>query len=164
MAAKTLEDLFLDTLKDVYYAERKILKTLPTMEHAATASDLKQAFVAHRQETEGQVTRLEQVFEILGKRAQGKTCAAIDGITDEGAELIEEYSNSPAMDAALTAVAQAVEHYEIARYGALSTWAGTLGYSDAMSLLQATLEEEKACDEKLSAIAESVNTTAMAAE
>ena len=164
MAAKTLDDLFLDTLKDVYYAERKILKTLPKMIRAATAPELKQAFKDHRQETEGQVARLEQVFEMLGKRAQGKTCAAIDGITDEGAELIEEYGGSPAMDAALTAVAQAVEHYEIARYGALSTWAGTLGYSDAMSLLQETLKEEKACDEKLSVIAESVNTTAMAAE
>ncbi|MBC7736249.1 MAG: ferritin-like domain-containing protein [Candidatus Saccharibacteria bacterium] len=164
MAAKTLEDLFLDTLKDVYYAERKILKTLPKMERAATAPELKQAFNMHRQETEGQVARLEQVFEILGKRAQGKTCAAIDGITDEGAELIEEYGKSPAMDAALTAVAQAVEHYEIARYGALRTWAETLGYSDAVSLLEETLDEEKAADEKLTEIAQTVNSTAMAAE
>lgn len=164
MAAKTLEDLFLDTLKDVYYAERKILKTLPKMERAATAPELKQAFNMHRLETEGQVARLEQVFEILGKRAQGKTCAAIDGITDEGAELIEEYGKSPAMDAALTAVAQAVEHYEIARYGALSTWAETLGYSDAVALLEETLEEEKATDEKLTEIAQTVNSTAMAAE
>ncbi len=164
MAEKTLEDLFLDTLKDIYYAERQILKTLPKMVRAAVSPELKQAFRDHRQETEGQVERLQQVFEMLGKRAQGKTCPAIDGIMDEGAEIIEEYGKSPAIDAALAAVAQAVEHYEIARYGALCTWASTLGHTDAVTLLQTTLAEEKACDQKLSAIAENVNTTAMAAE
>jgi len=164
MAEKTLETLFIDTLKDIYYAERQILKALPKMERAAQSPMLKDAFRGHRQETEGQVERLQQVFEMLGKRAQAKTCPAIDGILEEGAELIEEYGSSPAIDAALAAAAQAVEHYEIARYGALCTWAGTLGHTDAVALLEATLAEEKNADEKLSTIAESANSTAMAAQ
>ena len=163
MADKTLESLFLNTLKDIYYAERQILKGLPKMERAAQSADLKAAFQGHREETEGQVERLQQVFDFLGKRAVGKTCPAIDGIMDEAAEIIEEYGESPAIDAALAAVAQAVEHYEIARYGALCNWAVALGYTEATALLQTTLAQEKTADQKLSGIAESANSTAMAA-
>ncbi|MEO6300571.1 MAG: DUF892 family protein [Paracoccaceae bacterium] len=164
METKTLETLFVDTLKDIYYAERQIMKALPKMARAAKAPELKAAFTMHRQETEGQVERLQQIFELLGKRAQGKTCPAIDGILDEGSELMDEYKDSPVLDAALAAAAQAVEHYEMARYGTLSSWAGILGYDKATALLEATLQEEKNADQKLSAVAEAVNPVAMAAE
>ena len=153
---KMLEDLFHDTLKDIYFAEKKILATLPKMAKAAQSADLKAAFEKHRMETEGHVARLEKVFAVIDKKPQGKTCAAIVGITDEGAEIMEEYKGSPALDAGLLAAAQAVEHYEISRYGTMRTWADELGLKDAVALLEATLKEEKATDEALTGIAVSV--------
>jgi ferritin-like metal-binding protein YciE len=153
---KTLADLFHDTLKDIYYSEKKIVSTLPKMAKAAQNDELKAAFQKHLAETEGHVERLEEVFELIGAKAQGKTCDAINGITDEGAEVMTEYKGTPALDPGLLAVAQAVEHYEISRYGTLRTWAEELGYADAVGLLQATLDEEKATDRALTAIAESV--------
>ena len=146
---KKLEDLFHDTLKDIYFAEKKILTALPKMAKAAQSEDLRAAFEKHRAETEGQVERLEQVFELIGKKAQGKTCDAILGIVEEGQEIMKEYKGSPALDAGLLAGAQAVEHYEISRYGTLKTWAGELGLSDAVKLLDATLQEEKKTDATL---------------
>ena len=154
--AKTLDDLFHDTLKDIYYAEKKILATLPKMAKAARNDELTAAFEKHRAETERQVERLERVFDLIEKKAQGKTCDAIIGITDEGAEIMKDYKGSPALDAGLIAAAQAVEHYEISRYGTLRTWAEELGLNDAVSLLQETLDEEKATDEALTKIAETV--------
>lgn len=150
---KKLDQLFHDTLKDIYYAEKKILATLPKMAKAAQSEELKAAFEKHRGETEGQVERLEQVFEAIDKKPQGKTCAAIIGITDEGAEIMKEYKGSPALDAGLLAAAQAVEHYEISRYGTLIAWAEELGLDDAAGLLKETLEEEEATDEALTEIA-----------
>jgi ferritin-like metal-binding protein YciE len=162
MAQKALEDLFYDTLKDVYYAERKIAKTLPKMARGAQDAKLKEAFETHRQETEGQIERLQKVFEIFGKRAVGKTCAAIEGIVEEGEEILDEFKGSPAIDAGLLATAQAVEHYEIARYGTLKTWAGLLGLDEAVELLDQTLQEESKTDELLTQLAESaVNKTAL---
>ena len=154
--AKTLKDLFIDTLKDIYYAENKILKTLPKMAKAAQSKDLKAAFVQHERETKGQVKRLDRVFKIIGKPARGKTCAAINGITEEGAEIMKDFKGMPALDAGLLAAAQAVEHYEISRYGTLSTWAQELGYDEAVQLLDATLQEEKNTDKTLTGIAKSV--------
>lgn len=153
---KMLADLFHETLKDIYFAENKILKTLPKMAKAAQSKELKAAFVKHERETKGQVKRLQSVFKILGKPARGKTCAAINGITDEGAEIMKDFKGMPALDAGLLAAAQAVEHYEISRYGTLRTWAEELGMSDAASLLDATLKEESATDKALTAIAKSV--------
>jgi ferritin-like metal-binding protein YciE len=162
--AKKLDELFHDTLRDIYYAEKKILATLPKMSKAARSPDLKAAFEKHRDETEGHVERLEQVFAIIEKKPQGKTCPAIIGITDEGAEIMEDYKGSPALDAGLLAAAQSVEHYEIARYGTLRTWAEELGLDDAASLLQETLDEEEATDEALTELAKSaVNQEAEAA-
>jgi ferritin-like metal-binding protein YciE len=161
---KKLDDLFHDTLKDIYFAEKKIITTLPKMAKAARNEELKAAFEKHRGETEGQVERLEQVFALIEKKPQGKTCAAIVGITDEGAEVMEEYKGSPALDAGLLAAAQAVEHYEISRYGTLIAWAEELGLADAVSLLQETLEEEEATDEALTEIAKTaINQEAEAA-
>ena len=162
--AKALNDLFHDTLKDIYYAEKKILATLPKMAKAAQNEELKAAFEKHQRETEEQVERLEQVFEQIDKKAQGKTCAAIVGITDEGAEIMKEYKGSPALDAGLLAAAQAVEHYEISRYGTLIAWAEELGLDESVDLLRETLEEEKATDEALTEIAKSaINQEAEAA-
>ena len=155
-ASKTLDDLFHGTLKDIYFAEKKILATLPKMAKAAQNDDLKAAFEKHRGETEEHVTRLEQVFGMIEKSPQGNTCAAIVGITDEGAEIMTEYKGTPALDAGLLAAAQAVEHYEMSRYGTLRTWAEELGLDEAASLLQETLDEERATDEALTALAESV--------
>jgi ferritin-like metal-binding protein YciE len=161
---KTLDELFHDTLKDIYFAEKKILAALPKMAKAANSRDLTAAFEKHRKQTEGHVARLEQVFEIIGKKAQGKTCAAILGITEEGAEIMDEYKSSPALDAGLLAAAQAVEHYEISRYGTLRTWAQELGMDDAAALLQKTLDEEEQTDRDLTKIAETaVNQEAEAA-
>jgi ferritin-like metal-binding protein YciE len=155
LAEKQLGDLFYDTLKDVYFAERQILKNLPKLAKAAKTEELKNAFLTHRDETEGQIERLQQVFEIFGKRAQGKTCEAIKGLLEESEEILDDYQGSPALDAGLLATAQAVEHYEIARYGALKTWAGQLGLQDAVALLDETLQEEKKTDELLTQLAES---------
>lgn len=153
---KHLGELFHDTLKDIYFAEKKILVVLPKMEKAAQSSDLKKAFAKHRAETEGHVSRLERVFSIINKKLQAKTCDAIVGITDEGAEIMKEYKGSPALDAGLLAAAQAVEHYEISRYGTLKTWAQELGLHEAVRLLDQTLLEEKKTDETLTKIAENV--------
>jgi len=162
MKMANLEGLFHDGLRDIYYAERKILKTLPKMMRAAQSAELKAAFEKHKGETEVQVERLQQVFELMGKRAQAKTCPAIDGIIEEGEEVMESFKGSPALDAGLLAAAQTVEHYEIARYGTLCSWATTLGMADCAELLQATLDEETATDEALSALAEaSINSSAM---
>ena len=134
------------------------------MAKAAQNGELKAAFEKHRDETEGQIERLDQVFAIIDKKPQGKTCAAIVGITDEGAEIMQEYKGSPALDAGLLAAAQAVEHYEISRYGTLRTWAEELGHTDAASLLQETLDEEEATDQALTKIAKTaVNQEAEAA-
>ena len=161
---KKLDALFHETLKDIYFAEKKILSTLPKMAKAAQSAELKAAFEKHRGETEVQVERLEKVFAIIEKKPQGKTCAAIVGITDEGAEIMEEYKGSPALDAGLLAAAQAVEHYEMSRYGTLRAWAEVLGLDDAVALLQETLEEEKATDEALTEIAKTaINQQAEAA-
>ena len=154
MAEKTLEDLFHDTLRDIYYAEKKILKGLTKLGKAAELPALKAAFEKHYDETEGQVERLEQVFELIDKRPRGKTCPAIDGILEEGDEIASEYKGTAALDAGLVSAAQAVEHYEIARYGTLKRWARMLGMDEAVKLLDTTLQEESATDEALSKLAE----------
>ena len=151
---KPLDDLLLNTLKEIYYAEKQILRSLPKMAKAAEADELREAFETHREETQGQIERLEQVFEILGKRAAGKTCEAIQGIIEEGKEIMEEFGESEALDAGLIAAAQAVEHYEMSRYGTLRTWAQELGMTEAVSLLEETLEEEKKTDKLLTELAE----------
>lgn len=153
MADKQLDDLFFDTLKDIYFAERQILKALPKMAKAATSEDLKAGFEQHRVETEGHVERLEKVFELLGKSPRGKTCDAILGIIEEGKEIMEEFKGTQALDAGLVSAAQAVEHYEIARYGTLATWAKQLGHTEALNLFLETLKEEEATDEKLTKLA-----------
>ncbi|MCW6507940.1 YciE/YciF ferroxidase family protein [Lichenifustis flavocetrariae] len=152
---KTLSDAFYETLKDVYYAEKQSVRALTKSAKAAKASELKQAFEEHRDESAHQVERLEQVFEILGKPARAKTCEAMQGIVHEMQEDLEDFGGTAAADAVLIGCAQAVEHYEIARYGMLKTWANQLGMADAAKLLDETLQEEKAADEKLTQIAES---------
>lgn len=153
-AEKRLEDLFYETLRDIYYAERRLLKALPKMARGAESPKLAEAFNTHKDETEGHVERLQQVFEIFGKRAQGKTCPAIDGIVEEGEEIMADFKSSPALDAGLIASAQAAEHYEITRYGTLKRWAEELGMSDAATLLEQTLAEEKKTDELLTQLPE----------
>jgi ferritin-like metal-binding protein YciE len=153
MSEKDLNALFLDTLKDIYYAEKQIYKSLPKMAKAAQSDQLRAAFEKHHDETEGHIERLEKIFELLGKPARGKKCDAIEGILDEGKEVMDEYENTPALDAGLLAAAQAVEHYEISRYGTLKAWAGKLSLADAVKLLDQTLTEEKKTDETLSKIA-----------
>lgn len=153
---KKLADLFHDTLKDVYFAEKKILSTLPKMAKAAQHPDLKAAFEKHHGETEGQIERLEKVFDEIDQKPQGKTCDAIVGITKEGQEIMDEYKGLPAHDAGLLAAAQAVEHYEMTRYGTLRTWAEELGYPKSVKLLQQTLDEERATDVALTKLAKAV--------
>src|SRR6201985_3959368 len=153
MADKDLNDLFLDTLKDIYYAEKQIYKSLPKMAKAANSDKLRAALEKQEGETETQIERLEKIFEIIGKAARGKKCDAIEGILDEGKEIMEEYEDEPALDAGLLAAAQAVEHYEISRYGTLKAWAQKLGLTDAVKLLDQTLAEEKKTDDALSEIA-----------
>jgi ferritin-like metal-binding protein YciE len=161
---KTLRDLFHDTLKDIYFAEKKILGALPKMAKAAQSEELRAAFEKHEAETEDQVERLEQVFKEIDQTPRGKTCDAIVGIIAEGQEVMKDYKGKPALDAGLLAAAQAVEHYEISRYGTLKTWASELGLTEAVKLLDATLTEEKKTDEALSKLAESsVNQHAEAA-
>jgi ferritin-like metal-binding protein YciE len=154
MAIETLDDLFLHTLKDILYAERKILKALPEMERKATDSKLKAALASHRDETEGQVVRLEDVFEILGKPARGAKCDAMVGLIEEAEGLMAEINDNETMDAALISLTQAVEHYEIARYGTLVAWAKQLGLPEAAVLLKQTLDEEYGADKALSKLAE----------
>src|SRR3954467_2692711 len=163
MAEKDLNELFLDTLKDIYFAEKQILKALPKMAKAANSDKLRAAFEKHHDETEGQVERLEQIFELLDKPARGKTCDAIVGILDEGKEIMEEYKGAEALDAGMLAAAQAVEHYEISRYGTLKQWAQQLGMKDAVKLLDQTLQEEKKTDESLTSLAEAAVNMAAAA-
>ncbi len=159
-----LEDLFLETLKDIFFAERQILKGLPKLAKAAADPKLREAFMHHREETEQQVDRLRQVFEIIGKRAQGKTCEAINGLLEESEELLElSPAPSPVRDAGLIAAAQAVEHYEMARYGALVAWAKALGNDQIAQLLHESLEEEKKTDTLLNQMATTINRTALAA-
>ena len=159
MAAKqkTLHDAFYETLKDVYYAERQSVKALKKSAKSAENEELRQAFETHAEESAEQVERLQQVFEIIGKPARGKTCEAMQGLTSEMEEDLEDFEDSPAADAVLAACAQAIEHYEIARYGTLKTWATQLGYSDAAKLLDETLQEEKKTDQLLTEIADRIN-------
>jgi len=152
---KGLEELFEDTLRDIYYAERQILKALPKMARAAQSEDLRAGFEHHREQTQGQIDRLEQIFELLGQRPRGKTCDAILGIIEEGKEIMDEYKGTSAIDAGLVSSAQAVEHYEIARYGTLKTWAKQLGMAEAAALFDETLKEEVETDKILSQLATS---------
>jgi ferritin-like metal-binding protein YciE len=149
-----MEDLFLLTLKDVYHGEKQILRALPKMAKKASSQELRQAFETHREETLGQVERLEQIFEKLGKRARGEPCEAIEGLIEEGKEIMEEVQDPEVLDAGLIAAAQAVEHYEIARYGTLAAWAKQLGQNEIAELLSQTLAEEKKTDELLNRLAE----------
>ena len=152
---KTLDDLFVHTLQDIYYAEQQIAKNLPTMIGKATDPQLKQGFETHLQETQNQIKRLEQVFQMHGQEVKGVTCAAMDGILDEAKETMGDVADTDVRDAAILASAQAVEHYEITRYGTLVAFAKQLGREDCASVLQQNLDEEKATDKKLTAIAES---------
>ncbi len=154
MAGKDLKDLLLHTLKDVYFAEHEILKALPEMAAKARRPELRQAFERHRAQTQGQIGRLDQVFGLLGETAQGVPCEAIKGILEEGREVAAAFEGGPALDAGLIAAAQAVEHYEIARYGALRSWAELAGLDEAEGLLEATLDEERATDALLTELAE----------
>jgi ferritin-like metal-binding protein YciE len=151
---KTMDDLFVHTLRDIYYAEKQILKALPDMIEKATDAGLKQAFQSHLAETKNQVTRLEQVFKMHGVEAKGIDCPAIDGILEEADDVSGEIADKAVLNAGLAAAAQAVEHYEIARYGTLIAWAKQLGRADCASVLQKNLDEEKAADKKLTELAE----------
>jgi ferritin-like metal-binding protein YciE len=165
MSVKTMDDLFVATLKDIYYAEKQILKALPGMVKKANSSELKDALETHRGETEGQVDRLDQVFKLLDVPARGKKCEAIEGIIEEAKEHMKEIEDDRVLDAGMISSAQAVEHYEICRYGTLIEWAKDLGHKDAVGLLQQNLDEEKSADRLLSRIARSSsNPKAMAAE
>jgi ferritin-like metal-binding protein YciE len=160
---KTLEDLFHETLKDIYFAEKKILTALPKLAKAANSDELRAAFEKHHAETEAQVERLEEVFEMIDKPAKGKTCPAILGMIEEGQEVMKDFKQSDALDAGLVSEAQAVEHYEISRYGTLIAWANQMGLDDAVKLLKQTLEEEENTDKALTKLAEeSINYQAAA--
>ncbi len=148
-----LEQLFEETLRDIYYAEKAILKNLPKMAKKASSEDLAAAFESHVDETEVHVERLEEIFEMIGKAPRGKRCPAMDGLAEEAAEVMQEAKDDTVRDAGMLAAAQSVEHYEMSRYGTLAAWAEKLGMSDAVKLLEATLEEEKATDLKLSKLA-----------
>jgi ferritin-like metal-binding protein YciE len=152
---KDLEGLFKHFVRDIYYAEKQILKTLPKMARKAESEQLKEAFEEHREETEMQIENLAKVFEIMGLKPRGVTCAAMDGIIEEGKEIMEEAETGEARDAGMIAAAQAVEHYEITRYGTMIAWAKQLGMEDAAKLLQANLDQEYAADDKLTKLAES---------
>jgi ferritin-like metal-binding protein YciE len=152
-AQKDLKDLSLTFLRDLYYAERQILKVLPKMAKAAESEELSKAFMHHREQTQQQVERLQQVFEHMGTRARTQTCEAINGIIEEGEEVVHEFARGPVLDAALLANAQAVEHYEIARYGAALAWAKASGQKEVAALLEETLEEEKQTDALLNQLA-----------
>ena len=151
---KTMDELFLHTLQDIYYAENKIVKSLPEMIDSATDSQLKRGLQSHLGETKGHVQRLDQVFQMLGQKAKSVDCPAIDGIIDEAEDVSGEVADKDVLDAAIIAAGQAVEHYEITRYGSLIAWAKRLGRSDVAKVLEQTLNEEKAADKKLTAIAE----------
>ncbi|MFA5581662.1 MAG: DUF892 family protein [Paracoccaceae bacterium] len=162
MKDKTLDALFYDGLKDIYYAERKLLKALPKMARGAQSDDLRMAFEKHKEETEEHVERLQQVFELIDKRARGKTCPAIDGIIEESEEILDEFKGTTALDAGLIAAAQAAEHCEISRYGSLKSWAEQMNMKEVAALLDQTLSEENATDATLTKLAESkINQAAM---
>ena len=152
---KTINDACLSMLQDIYYAERQILKALPKMAKAAESETLKQGFTKHREETEHHVERLQQVFEHMGKRARAQTCEAINGIIEEGEEFVGEFEKGAVLDAALAANAQAVEHYEMARYGTLIAWLKACGMNEPVKLLEQTLAEEKKTDQLLNEVANS---------
>ncbi len=152
-SANPLEDLFTETLKDIYFAEKQILRALPKMAKEAMSPELKEAFETHRDETENQVERLNQIFDAMGRPARGRTCEAIIGIIDEAKEFMDEFKGEDALDAGLAASAQTVEHYEIARYGTLKAWARQLGMEDAAKLLDQTLQEEIKTDKLLTDLA-----------
>jgi ferritin-like metal-binding protein YciE len=154
MQMNNLQDLLLHHMKDMYYAEKKILKALPKMAEKAGEEQLRKGFKEHEKQTEGQINRLEQVFEALGHKASGDTCEAIDGIIEEAEEIMKQAKDEDTCDAGLISAAQAVEHYEIARYGTMATWAKQLGMKDAEKLLRQNLEEEKQTDQKLTRLAE----------
>ncbi len=154
MSLDSLEKLFIEELKDIYNAEKQLTRALPRMAKAAESPELEQAFTSHLKETEGQIQRLERVFQQVGQAARGKKCKAMEGLIEEGKEMMEEDGEPQVMDAALIGAAQKVEHYEIAAYGCLRTYAELLGYSEAARLLQQNLQEEEAADKKLNALAE----------
>jgi ferritin-like metal-binding protein YciE len=158
-----MEELFLDELKDLYSAEKQITKSLPKMAKAATSPDLRKAFETHLEETKGHVDRLEKAFQILGKPTRGKMCHGMEGVLEEGAEVLEETEKGDVRDAALISAAQRVEHYEIAAYGSVREYATLLGQDDIAELLEETLNEEKAADQKLGIVAKSVNSQALQA-
>jgi len=161
MPIRTFEDLLVDEIRDLYDAEHQLTKALPKMAKAASSPDLKNAFEAHLKQTEGHITRLERVFEGLGKKPTRKTCAAMRGLVEEGSEVIDEEMDPEVKDAALIGAAQRVEHYEMAGYGTVRTFAHLLGHHDLEAILQSTLEEEAAADEKLTGIASKINVKAM---
>jgi ferritin-like metal-binding protein YciE len=161
MSVKTIDELLLDELKDLYSAEKQITKALPKMAKAAVSQDLKSAFETHLEETEGHVERLDKVFETLGKSPRGKTCHGMQGLLEEGSEMMQELEKGPIRDAGLISAAQRVEHYEMAGYGSVREFATLLGQKEIASLLEETLEEEKAADEKLTGIAKKVNPQAL---
>ncbi|HKO18571.1 MAG TPA: ferritin-like domain-containing protein [Acidobacteriaceae bacterium] len=163
MPAENLEQLLIDELKDIYSAEKQITRALPKMAKAAKSPELKEAFENHLEETKGQIERLDEIFEALGKKATGKTCHGMQGLVEEGNEMIQELEKGDVRDAALISAAQRVEHYEIAAYGTVREYAKMLGRKDAAKLLEQTLEEEKATDEKLNSISSQVNNEAMKA-
>lgn len=163
MKVESIEDLFLDELKDLYSAEKQITKALPKLVKAASTEELSAAFDSHLQETKGHVERLEEIFQKLGKKGTGKTCEGMKGVLEEGAEVVQEIEKGPLRDAGLIAVAQRVEHYEIAGYGSVRAFAQLLGNADIVELLEQTLDEEKAADEKLTKISASVNQEAQTA-
>ena len=164
MSLDSLQDLFLEELKDVYHAEKQLVQALPRLAKAAGSPELQQAFTSHLKETEGHVQRLERIFQDLGQTARGKRCKGMEGLVEEGKEIMEEEGEQPVIDAALIAAAQRVEHYEIAAYGCLRTYAQLLGHQNAVKLLDQTLAEEEAADKKLTSIGErSVNAEAAAA-
>ncbi len=160
MSVETIEELFVDELKDLYSAEKQITKALPKMAKAASTPELREAFETHLQETQGQIQRLEQIFELLSKNPRGKTCNGMKGVLEEGAEVLQEADKGPVRDAALISAAQRVEHYEMAGYGSVREYAKLLGQSEIQSLLEETLEEEKAADKKLTGISKGVNAEA----
>ena len=163
MKVESIEDLFLDELKDLYSAEKQITKALPKLVKAASTEELSAAFDSHLQETKGHVERLEEIFQKLGKKGTGKTCEGMKGVLEEGSEVIQEIEKGPVRDAGLIAAAQRVEHYEIAGYGSVRSFAELLGKTDIVELLEQTLDEEKAADEKLTKISETVNQEAQTA-
>lgn len=164
MRESTLKELYLDELKDLYDAENQLVKALPKMAKAATSEDLRSGFEEHLEQTKGHVQRLEQVFKLLGEKAKGKKCHGMEGLVSEGKEMMEEDFEPDVMDAALISAAQRVEHYEIAAYGTVRTYADILGQNEAVSLLEETLSEEKETDEKLTELAQSINLQAAESE